>query len=97
MCYYILIMLLDATIQWGSIGRRANAWNVLLAFLPNEVWKLLTLGTNTELDLRFKTQRKKNLSKYKLTNSDELKNILRARMHMVYSKAAGVDHAYEKV
>lgn len=90
-------MLLVASIQWGYFGRASNAWEILLAFLPEAVWKLLVDGTNEFISTNFFTQYKKNKSMYRLTDKQELQALLCARMHMICSGRHDIEQAYQKV
>lgn len=95
--HVLIIMLLDASIYWSVLGRRANAWDVLLAFISDEVWDALVDGTNEFLSIHFARQMKKYPSRYGLTNKAELKAMLCARLFIIFNRLSTIDETYEYV
>ncbi len=89
-------MLLVASIQWGYFSRASNAWEILLAFIPEAVWKLLVDGTNEFISSNFYKQYKKNRSRYRLTDKQELQALLCARMDMISSGRHDIEQSYQK-
>lgn len=79
------------------IGRHASASDVLFAFLPDSVWELLVAGTNNYIALSCADQYKKNHSRYRLTDTEELKVMFRMRLDMIFKGTRSLADAYDKV